>query len=116
IQNAYVRIRSVLRKAGEVGEELGEGYILVQAERDLIALMGAYREVVEQAAEQYNPGLIANFCYQLAKDFHRYYHEYRILNAETDAARATRLMLITRLAAILEAGMDLLGIQMPERM
>ncbi|MDX1409080.1 MAG: DALR anticodon-binding domain-containing protein, partial [Saprospiraceae bacterium] len=117
IQNAFVRIRSIQRKAEATPSEAGrDPYQLVQAERDLVGLMGTYREVVMQAAAQYNPGLIANFCYQLAKEFHRYYHDYRILNAETLEARKVRMQLIARIADMLEAGMGLLGIQMPERM
>jgi arginyl-tRNA synthetase len=76
----------------------------------------AFTSLVDQAAEQFNPGLIANYCYQLAKTLHRYFHDYRVLTAETDAARRSRLLLINQVGEILKAGLDLLGIEMPERM
>ena len=117
IQNAYVRIQSILRKAQQSASDgTGSAYVLNTEERNLLATLLGYTQVVEQAAEQYNPGAIANYCYQLAKALHRYYHEFRILNAETDAARSARLQLIEQIGVALREGMYLLGIEMPSRM
>ena len=115
IQNAYVRIQSILRKAGEVPEP-GNDYTLNQAERDLLASLNGFKAAIAQAAEQYNPGHVANYCYSLAKTFHKYYHDYRILNAETEDTRAIRLNLIEQISIVLRRGMHLLGIEMPSRM
>lgn len=116
IQNAYVRIQSIMRKAGGRPDSARAGYTFNQEERDLLTQLSEYPQLVANAAEQYNPGLIANFCYQLAKTLHRYYHDYRILNAETDTARDQRLLLIEQVGVVLKNGMHLLGIEMPERM
>lgn len=116
IQNAYVRIRSILRKA-EDGEDPDFGsYVLLDQERQLLTSILEFGFVVEQAAQQYDPSGIAHYLYDLAKDFHRYYHEVRILNAETESARTIRLLLIREIAKLLQEGMRLLGIRMPERM
>lgn len=115
IQNAYVRIQSILRKTETNDQEAGH-YTLLDEERKLLAILESFAEVVRSAGNAYSPALIANYLYDLAKDFHRYYHEVSVLNAETDAARSFRLRLIHRIAAILKDGMELLGIEMPERM
>ena len=115
IQNAYVRIQSILRKAGGV-PELDESYKFNNAERELIQLMSSFRTVIKQSADQYNPGHLANYCYTLAKTLHRYYHDFRILNAESDEARIFRLNLINQIGNVIEAGMKMLGIDMPSRM
>ena len=117
IQYAYVRVQSILRKAGESDEvQSDEIYELAEEERNLLAQLYAFTSTVDQAAEQYNPGLIANYCYQLAKALHRYFHDYRVLSAESETARRHRLLLINQVGEILKAGMELLGIEMPERM
>jgi len=71
---------------------------------------------LHQAAEHYDPSIIANAMYQLAKDYHKYYHDHQILRAETDALRTWRLDLSTTVAQILQHGMNLLGIKMPQKM
>lgn len=116
IQNAYVRIRSILRKAGDINVKASGAYKLSDQERQLLTAVIDFGFVMEQAAQQYDPSGIAHYLYDLAKDFHRYYHEVRILKAETDAARAFRLQLIREIAKLLHEGMRLLGINMPERM
>ncbi|RLD18657.1 MAG: arginine--tRNA ligase [Bacteroidetes bacterium] len=117
IQYAYVRVQSILRKAAEAGgDDKKEAYDLADDERSLLAQLYAFTSVVDQAAELFNPGLIANYCYQLAKTLHRYMHDYRVLTAESETARHHRLLLIKQIGEILKAGMELLGIEMPERM
>lgn len=114
ILNAYVRIQSVLRKS-EMNELL-EPSEIVHAERELLNLLMQYPKVIQEAARQLDPSHLANFLYQMAKDFHRYYHDYRILNAETAELRSWRLALIAQFGKYINHGMTCLGIQMPDRM
>ena len=123
VQNAYVRIQSVLRKADELGirnAELGshsKDYVTLETdEKDLIAQLYAFPALIEEAAQTYDPSVIANYCYNLAKAYHKFYHDYSILKAESEAARAFRIKLCQAIGHVLAFGMDLLGIEMPERM
>jgi len=72
--------------------------------------------LITEAAENYDPSTIANFCYNLAKSYHRFYHDHSILNADTEAAKAFRLKLSTAMSRVLKKGMNVLGIEMPEKM
>ena len=74
------------------------------------------KAIVENAARDYSPALVANYAYALAKEYHRYYHDVKVLQAESEAARAFRLDLIAVIGHVLKETMDLLGIEMPERM
>jgi arginyl-tRNA synthetase len=118
IQNAYVRIQSVLRKASQnqsvisVPEYVG----ILDQERIILRQLLQYPEVVREAGEQYDPSSIANYCYALAKEFHKFYHDVRILNAESDAAKSFRLNLCSMTGSVLRHGFYLLGIEMPDRM
>lgn len=118
IQNAYVRIQSMMRKAGSVDTRAAApSYIdLHELEVHLLRDVAEYPQLVLHAAEGYDPALLANYCYGLAKDFHRYYHDVRILSAETDDAKLLRLQLCQLVAKTLQQGMCLLGIDMPQRM
>ena len=119
IQNAGVRARSVLRKAAqlEVDYALAGSYTeLAVAEKDLIALLYRFPAVIQQSARAYDPSVVAAFCYDLAKSYHKFYHDYSILQAETEAAKAFRLQLCQLIERTLTMGMRLLGIEMPERM
>lgn len=116
IQNAYVRILSIRRKLGEV-EATTETYdTLDVTEKDLIQTMMSYPGEVAKAAANYDPAIIANFVYDLAKKFHKFYHDMRIISAESDGAMAFRIKLSDQVAKTLAHAMDLLGIEMPERM
>jgi arginyl-tRNA synthetase len=115
IQNAYVRVRSILARAENITAP-DEGYVLISEEKRLLSEICALPDVIDTAAMQYSPSIVAQYCYNLAKAFHRYYHEYRVLNAETEQARAFRLVLVTQVARALKNGMELLGIEMPEKM
>ncbi len=115
IQNAYVRIQSILRKATEVTGNY-EGYVLNEDEKMLLNYLSQCRQVIDAAAKEYNPALVANYAYALAKEYHRYYHDVKVLQAETGSARAFRLILIRLISDVLEHTMDLLGIEMQERM
>ena len=117
IQNAYVRIKSIVRKADSVKTGSYEVYGAInEHEKGLLSLIIAYPKTITEAADNFDPSIIANYAYALAKSFHRFYHEVRILQAETDSARNFRMALIEQVATILERSMFLLGIEMPEKM
>lgn len=117
IQNAYVRVQSVLRKHEAFQEGQSAGYTsLFPEEKELLVQLFQFPESIQEAAQAYDPSTIANFCFQLAKSYHRFYHERPILKAESPAAGAFRLQLSTAVANVLEMGMDLLGIEMPDKM
>lgn len=121
VQNAYVRTRAVWRKADEIKANidlsLASAYTdLAPAERELLNQLYGYPELVKTAAESYDPSLIAMFCYELAKNLHKFWHDHSILSAETPAAIAFRLQLCKAVGNTLQSGMKALGIQVPERM
>lgn len=117
IQNAYVRIRSVERKnASDVDVSFRNYSGLNDNEIELIQSLIAYPADVEKSSEHLDPSIIANFSYDLARKFHKFYHDVRILNAESEEARSFRLQLCRQVAKTLEHSMMLLGIEMPERM
>ena len=120
IQYTYARIRSILRKA-ELGQKAASlpsaaEYTPNQKETDLIQKLYAYGAAVEQAGSDYSPSGIANYCYELTKQFNQFYHDYSILNAETETAKMFRLVLAQNVAKVIRNGMALLGIEVPERM
>ena len=115
IQNAYVRIQSILRKVeGKNGDVTG--YKPNEDEKMLLNMLTQCRQVIQSAAQEYNPSLIANYAYSLSKEYHRYYHEVKVLQAETEEAKHFRLALIQLIADVIQNTMDLLGIEMPDRM
>ena len=120
IQYTYARIRSIMRKAAaegiEIPAELGADAPINEKEIDLIQKMNDFAVAVADAGNNYNPGGIANYCYELTKEFNQFYHDYSILNAESEAEKTTRLVLAANVAKILKNGMALLGIEVPERM
>lgn len=117
IQNAYVRIKSVLRKAGAFDIDLGKIYLnFVPEEKELIQQLYQYPNIIKESALQYDPSTIANFSYALAKNYHRFYHEHSILKADDDAVRSFRLCLSQVVGNVLSHSMDLLGIEMPDKM
>jgi len=117
IQNAYVRIRSVLRKAGTFAREQARGYAnFTMEEKELLNHLYQYPGVIREAARQADPAAVANFAYSLAKEYHRFYHEHNILGAEDISMRSFRLCLCEAVARVLTHSMDLLGIAMPEKM
>lgn len=116
IQNAYVRIKSILRKAGQTGEYDLSKVMPDELETDLIKHIYLFKSVVEEAASTYDPSAIAGYNYQLAKKLHKYYHDVPILSDTDVNTKNFRLFLIGVIADVLEKGMKLLGIEMPERM
>ncbi len=119
IQNAYVRICGVARKLGvSLDEDMGNDstYEPVEVEIALIKQLLEYPRALQQSAEEYNPAVLANYLYQLARSFHRFYHEQPIVQAETEEARHFRWQLCRTTARIIKDGMYLLGMEVPERM
>lgn len=120
IQYTHARIRSILRKAEAEGiklpENLDADMPLNQKETELIQKMNEYGGVVEQAGKDYSPSGIANYCYELTKEFNQFYHDYSILSADNDKEKTVRLVLAANVAKTIKNGMDLLGIEVPERM
>lgn len=120
IQYTYARIRSILRKAQDAGivlsEELPAGVEISTKEEEIIQRLADFRGVVEAAGEDYSPSGIANYCYELVKLYNQFYHEFQILREEDAAKRNFRLILSRNVAKVVRLGMELLGIEMPERM
>lgn len=115
IQNAYVRIQSILRRAPNV-EHSHEGYVLNEDEKLLLNMLGQCPQIIDAAAREYSPAHIANYAYALAKEYHRYYHDVKVLQAESEEGKAFRLILIRLIGNVLLQTMDLLGIEMPDKM
>ena len=120
IQYTYARIRSIMRKAEAEGivlpSVLPDTLPLNEKEVQLIQKLNSFEAVVEQAGKDYSPSGIANYCYELTKDFNQFYHDYSILNAESGEAKTLRLALAKNVAKTIKNGMQLLGIEVPERM
>ena len=120
IQYTYARIRSILRKAAAqsitIPKTVANNAPLNEKEIALIQKMNDFGAVVAQAGIDYSPSGIANYCYELTKEFNQFYHDYSILNADTDDEKTTRLVLAQNVAKVIKNGMELLGIEVPERM
>lgn len=120
IQYTYARIRSILRKANAQGINIPAtveaNAPLNEKEIALIQKMNDFGAAVAQAGVDYSPSGIANYCYELTKEFNQFYHDYSILNADTEAEKTTRLVLAQNVAKVIKNGMELLGIEVPERM
>ena len=119
IQYTYARIKSVLRKAKENNISANNNVILNSLsikEKDLLKRISLFPEVVKEAGDKYSPAIIANFCYELGKEFNQFYHEFSILSEPDEDKRNFRLVLSEVVAEIVKKGMNLLGIEMPDRM
>jgi arginyl-tRNA synthetase len=115
IQYTHARIKSVLNRATITGVDTQPAE-LAPEERDLIVILTQFPDVINQAAVAYNPGAIANYVYELAKAYNKFYHEHSILQAEDELVKQFRLQLSTASAKVIKKGMNLLGIEVPERM
>ena len=119
IQYTYARIRSVLRKAEEQGIMLPDQFgslDLSLKEQGLIGQIASYPEIIAEAAKSFSPAVIANYVYELVKEYNQFYHEFSILKEENTELRAFRLALSEIVARTIASGMELLGIEMVERM
>lgn len=120
IQYTYARIQSVLRKAAESGivisEQILAGIELSEKEEGLIQMVADFAAVVKQAGEDYSPSIIANYTYDLVKEYNQFYHDYSILREENEAVKVFRIALSANVAKVVRLGMNLLGIEVPSRM
>ncbi|MDV7392358.1 DALR anticodon-binding domain-containing protein, partial [Arthrospira platensis SPKY1] len=119
VQYAYVRINGLVKRAEKEGIDLSPAFAyrdIQPAERDLLQQLYQWPAVLQQAGAQYDPSEVANFCYALAKAYSKLWHDLPVFNAPDPAAKAFRLTLSRATGKVLKFGMDLLGIQMPEKM
>ena len=120
IQYTYARIQSVLRKAKEAGIEipaqLPAGIELSEKEEGLIQMVADFDAIVKQAGEDYIPSIIANYTYDLVKEYNQFYHDFSILREENEAVKVFRLALSENVSKVVRLGMGLLGIEVPDRM
>ncbi len=122
IQYTHARIRSILRKADQnvqrslITPSSSSTPTLNLKETDLIQKLSEFPVAVEQAGKDYSPSGIANYCYELTKQFNQFYHDYSILGADTEEEKAVRLLIAKNVAKVIKNGMALLGIDVPERM
>jgi arginyl-tRNA synthetase len=120
IQYTYARICSVMRKAGEQGIEVEKLEVSINhiqdKEKELIKLIYDFPALVQESAKTHSPALIANYLYELTKEYNQFYHDYSILKAEQDEMRKNRLLVSLKISYILKTAMRLLGIEAPERM
>ena len=120
IQYTYARIQSVLRKAAESGivipDQLPAGIELSEKEEGLIQMVADFAAIVKQAGDDYSPSIIANYTYDLVKEYNQFYHDYSILREENEAVKVFRIALSANVAKVVRLGMGLLGIEVPSRM
>ena len=120
IQYTYARIRSILRKAAEQGisipETLPTSTELSKKEISLIQHLNGFTSALRQAGQDYNPASIANYCYELVKEYNQFYHDFSVLREEDANKQIVRLALSSAVAKVVKNGMSLLGIEVPERM
>ena len=119
IQYTYARIRSVLRKAAENNIDFGEEIKLESIsdkEKDLLKRISLFPATVQEAGDTYSPAVIANYCYELVKEFNQFYHDHSILGEDDANIVNFRLMLASAVSRVVKNGMGMLGIEMPERM
>ena len=120
IQYTYARIKSILRKAQEAGINIPESFEgeveLSEKEVELIQKLNGFTTALRQAGQDYSPSGIANYCYELTKEYNQFYHDFYILSETDEQKKLFRLLLSKNVAKVAQLGMGLLGIQMPERM
>ncbi len=120
IQYTYARIKSVLRKAQEQGivfpKKLNTSIIVSEKEEDLIQMLKLFKPTVKEAAESYNPATIANYIYDLVKEYNQFYHDFSILREENEELKEFRLVLSQNIGKVIKTAFSLLGIDVPDRM
>jgi arginyl-tRNA synthetase len=114
IQYTYARIQSILRKDAPKGGQVGNG--LLTLEKELLIDLERYPSIIDQASQEMNPGVVANYVYHLAKLFNSFYAEHKVIGAESPEKQELRLQICQLTANIIKSAMGLLGISVPERM
>lgn len=115
VQYTYARIKSILRKEKAINDK-PQAASLLPLEKKLIVLLEQYTSIIEQAAIEYNPSVLAIYAFNLAKDFNTFYTEHSVMNAESAEKKQLRLRLCEMTANVIASSMHLLGIRVPERM
>jgi arginyl-tRNA synthetase len=115
IQYTYARIQSILRKAGAI-EKVSDNYVLHEKEKQVLKTLQLFPEVIQLAAEHYSPAIIANYTYDLVKEFNSFYQNVSILAANTASEKSFRIQLAKAVAEVIKSAFALLGIKVPERM
>jgi arginyl-tRNA synthetase len=120
IQYTHARIKSILRKAVETGNEINNNIDLsinlTPKEQELIKLLSEFPEIVTEAGENYSPAVISNYIYDLAKEYNQFYHAHPVVKEENDKIRNLRVQISNQIAGTIKKGAELLGIEVPERM
>ena len=119
IQYTYARIQSVLRKAADKQIAISSNLqinSISEKEKELLKRLSLFPSVVQEAGDNYSPAIIANYCYELVKEFNQFYHDHSILGVDDAAVMNFRLVIATAVGKVVKSGMNLLGIEMPERM
>ena len=116
LQYTYARIRSIKRRAGDCPNQIDGNVLPNDKESALIQKLADFPNVVREAGENYSPALVANYCYDLAKEYNQFYHDYPILKEENEKVRNLRLLLSEEVGVVLKKAASLLGMEMPERM
>ncbi len=116
IQYTYARINSIMRKSDSIPEAATMEVLINKKEKGIVIALSKFPAIVSEAGENLSPALIANYCYELSRDFNQFYHDYSILNESDKKVRDLRILITALTGKILEKGMWLLGIEMPERM
>lgn len=116
LQYTYARIRSIIRRAGEFPKEVPSGVKPNEKESALIQKLADFPSVVKEAGDSYSPALVANYSYDLAKEYNQFYHDYPILKEENKDIRDLRLVISRETGIVLKKAVSLLGMEMPERM
>ncbi|MEY2905093.1 MAG: hypothetical protein RJA52_1109, partial [Bacteroidota bacterium] len=117
VQNAYVRIQSVLRRFGSLQSTTEFDYSdFNEEEKALMLSIYQFPEIISTSAAELDPSAVANYCYSLAKQYHKFYHDHSILNADSEDIQKFRIQLSAGVAKVLASGMELLGIEMPDKM
>ena len=119
IQYTYARIQSILRKADELGEDLSAEQALVELhnkEKELLKQLQLFPDTVQLAADNYSPALIANYTYDLVKEFNSFYQNVSILGEQEDSKKIFRIQLAKKVAEVIKSAFGLLGIKVPDRM
>ena len=120
IQYTYARLCSILKNAEKQNIFIETAIVndipLESEEISLIKKMNDFGKVIAQAGTDYNPSIIANYCYELAREFNKFYSNYRILDEKDSYKKDVRMLLVKNISKIIKSGMDLLGIECPDRM
>ncbi|MCH5235360.1 MAG: arginine--tRNA ligase [Muribaculaceae bacterium] len=116
LQYTYARIQSVIRRAGDFPKQVPEDVMPNEKESTLIQKLADFPNVVKEAGDNYSPALIANYCYDLAKEYNQFYHDYSILKEENENIKDLRLLLSEQVGVVLKKAAGLLGMEMPDRM